>query len=88
MSPELKYTNDTMLLCVFDTLKKPAKDLKDATKKWGLKKNVGESKFLSECNRSIDIDGLLIEHVQTFRYLGSIVPDKHTDIKYHVSLAA
>ena len=77
-----------LISCVFDRCKKSNRELEDAIKKWGLKINVCKNKFLPESNRSIQVDGLPIEHVQTFNYLGSIVPNIHTNIEYHTSLTA
>ena len=88
ISLELIYTDDTMLiLFVFDRFKNSTRELEDATKEWGLKINGSKCKLLSECNRSIEVDGLPIEHVQMFKYLETIVPNIHTDIKYNISLA-
>ena len=44
MSIELKYADDTVLIsCVFDRLKKSARQLKLATMTWGLKTMAAEA---------------------------------------------
>ena len=73
----LRYADDTTLAASFtEDLKKIIRAVKNASENYGLHLNVGKTKVLSNVPlSSFNVDGMNIEVVHSFNFLGSTISD-------------
>ena len=87
-SLSIKYADDSTLLTLdFEKLQVANLELQQACLKWSMKINFGKCKVLTPSNDNIVIHGELLENVNNFIYLGSLVPDTTKDIERRIALA-
>ena len=73
---------------MFEKLELSTSEFEYACRKWGIKINTGKTKAISDTQTRIRIDGADIENIDSFIYLGSIVPNSTDDIIRRTALAA
>lgn len=89
LSCDIRYADDTTLIAlIFEHLQLSTNELEAACQKWGMKINTGKTKIISESDTKIKIDGVDIESVNSFTYLGSVIPSSTVDITRRTALAA
>ena len=90
LSTDVRYADDTTLISVLlEKLQFSTQELEYACKKWGLKINASKCKVISPdplCN--VQVEGEPVEIVESFVFLGSVVPNTSDDIKRRVALAS
>ena len=85
---DIRYADDTTLIAaVFDKLQLSTNQLIEACKKFGLKVNSSKCKVMTEEVTPITIDGEQVEAVDSFVFLGSVIPSTSDDVKRRVALA-
>ena len=55
-------------------------EFETACQKWGIKINTVKTKILSDSDSKIRFDGVDIENINSFSYLGSVIPSSADDI--------
>ena len=89
LSTDCHYADDTtMIAAIFQKLKLSTQELEKACSKWGMKINVKKCKIISPETDNITIEGNDIEKVESFTYLGSVVPGTESDVKRRIALAS
>ena len=85
----IRYADDTTLLeLVFDKLQVSTDTLEKACRKWGMKINASKCRIMTEDQRDITLNDTSIDKVDSFVFLGSVVPSVENDVKRRISLAA
>ena len=86
---DCRYGDDTTLIAtISEKLKLSAHELEKACSKWGMKINVRKCKVISPETDNVTIKGNDIEKVESFTYLGSVVPGTESDVKRRIALAS
>ena len=81
MSIDIRYADDTILIsAIFDKLQLSTAELENACARWGMKTNVDKCKVLSQNDGPIRIEGAIVENVESFVFLGNVVPDTGEDV--------
>ena len=81
MSIDIRYADDTILIsAIFDKLQLSTAELENACARWGMKTNVDKCKILSQNDGPIRIEGAIVENVESFVFLGNVVPDTGEDV--------
>ena len=89
LSTDCRYADDTTLIAaIFEKLKLSTHELGKACSKWSMKINVKKCKVISPETDNITIEGNDIEKVESFTYLGSVVPGTESDVKRGIALAS
>ena len=87
MSIDIRYADDTILIStIFDKLQLSTAELENACARWGMKTNVDKCKVLSQNNGPIRIEGAIVENVESFVFLGNVVPDTGEDVIRRIAL--
>ena len=81
ISIDIRYADDmTLISAIFDKLQLSTAELENACARWGMKINVNKCKVLSQNDRPIRIEGAIVENVDNFVFLGSVVPDTRENV--------
>ena len=89
LSFSLKYADDTTLFALkLEKLQEATTELQQACSKWGMKVNIDKCKVLTNKNDNILIEGKQLENVDSFVYLGSVVPNVSEDVDRRICLAS
>jgi hypothetical protein len=89
MAMDIRYADDTTLLpSIFDKLEMATEELENACRKWGMRINAAKCRVLSSEGRQLNIDGAPVETVESFVFLGSLVPGTTDDVKRRIALAS
>ena len=84
---DIRYADDMILIsAIFDKLQLSTAELKNACTRWGMKINIDKCKVLSQNDRPIHIEGVTVENLENFVFLGSVVPDTGEDILRRTAL--
>ena len=88
-SIDIRFAYDTTLIsAIFDKLQLSTAELENACARWGMKINVDKCKVFSQNNRTIRIEGASVENVESFVFLGSVVPGTGEDAVRRIALAS
>ena len=89
LSCDIRYADDTTLIAtVFEKLKLSTAELEQSCEKWGVKINSAKTKLISTVQGEISINNQIIENVNSFVYLGSVIPNTADDVIRRIALAA
>ena len=90
LNTDIRYADDTTLIATtLQKLQFSTEELEQACKKWGLKINADKCKIISPDQPSnIQIEGATVEQVDSFVFLGSVVPTTVFDVKRRIALAS
>ena len=87
MSIDIRYADDTILIStIFDKLQLSTAELDNACARWEMKTNVDKCKVLSQNNGPIRNEGAIVENVESFVFLGNVVPDTGEDVIRRIDL--
>ena len=89
LSCDVRYADDTTLITtIFNRLKLSTAELEESCKKWGMYINSAKTKVISSNGGEISINNEIIGRVDSFVYLGSVVPNTSDDVTRRLALAA
>ena len=88
LSIDVKYADDTTLIAAkFDTLQQTTQQLELACLKYGMRVNADKCKTITSDQNPLMISNSVVEAIEQFTFLGSVVPDTTSDIKRRIALA-
>ena len=89
LSTDIRYADDTTFIStMFEKLQISTRELETACRKWGLKINSQKCKVMSRDDRNIYVENSIVEKVDKFVFLGSVVPGSSDDIQRRIGLAS
>jgi hypothetical protein len=89
MSTDIRYADDTTLIAaIFEKLSISTSELEASCKKWGMKVNPDKCRIISSSTDNIHIDNNVVQKVDEFTFLGSVIPGSSSDIKRRIGLAS
>ena len=75
MYTEISYADGrTLISAIFEKIKISTNELEASCRKWGMKVNPAKCKIISADVNIIQIDGSIVQKVERFTFLGSVVP--------------